>query len=92
MQLHHTFLRRVSEVCLLLGLMLAGAAIAGLQPEHRSLASTFFVALMLAAIGWGIGVAARLREANDPLAPKAVPSTLAALLLYALMTWRWWLP
>ena len=64
----------------------------GLYPHHRSLASYLFVVAMLVAISAGVLVAARLQRQQDPLAEKAVPSTLAAYLLFLLMTLRWLAP
>jgi len=64
----------------------------GLVPAHRPLDSYLFVIALLGVISGGVLVAARLQQRRDTLAVKAVPSTLAAYLLFILMALRWLAP
>ncbi|HEY5717400.1 MAG TPA: hypothetical protein VIS52_02840 [Motiliproteus sp.] len=75
----------LGAVAALLGIPLG---IAPAQP----LDSYLLMIAMLVAISCGILVAARLQARQDPLAEKAVPSTLVAYLLFILIALRWLTP
>lgn len=63
----------------------------GIAPA-QPLDSYLLMIAMLAAISYGVLVAARLQARQDPLAEKAVPSTLVAYLLFILIALRWLSP
>lgn len=61
----------------------------GVYPPQRSLDGYLFLLCMMMLVSAGLIVAARLKASNNPLAEKAVPSTLVAYLLFLLMAARW---
>ncbi|WP_210396104.1 hypothetical protein [Motiliproteus sediminis] len=92
MTLPASLLRIFGRISLLFATAGLASALLGWYPEHRSWDSYLFIVLMLAAVSAALVLAGRLRERNDPLADRAVPSSLVAYLLFILMALRWLLP
>ncbi len=89
MQLPVICLRIMGYLSLITALAVFALALFGQLPDTRAIEGYLFACGLMGLVSGALIVAARLKEKDDPLAEKVVPSSLVAYLLFTVMTLHW---
>ena len=89
MQLSSKSIRWFGKLSLGVAIVAAICALFGFFPKEKSLDGYLFAFGLMALVSGALIVAAQLKDKNDPLAEKVVPSSFVAYLLFVLMTVHW---
>ncbi len=89
MQISAIWIRALGYISLAIAGSIFALSLLGHLPLSRSIEGYLFASGLMAMVSGALIVAAKLREKNDPLAEKVVPSSLVAYLLFVVMTLHW---
>ncbi|MEH6626668.1 MAG: hypothetical protein V7739_09495 [Motiliproteus sp.] len=89
MQVSAIWIRVLGYISLATATVIFALSLLGQLPLSRPIAGYLFASGLMALVSGALIIAAKLRETNNPLAEKAVPSSLVAYLLFVLMTMHW---
>ena len=89
MQLSSRWIRWFGRLSLGIAIVAALSTLLGIYPQEKSLDGYLFALGLMALVSGALIVAAQLKDKNDPLAEKVVPSSVVAYLLFIVMTIHW---